>query len=173
MTELESDFAEAVEEALTAEPGGSADVDDGRSGPSDDPGEGNHSPGRPFYADPFFLAGAMITVGLVIWLASRGRKHGEGMRRPCPCCGRALVFHDGHWGPADDWAEYGDAGDELARQDDVHVVGPAVDPEHVVVAQATNDLVDGLQVQVSGELSEPFAHVDVTVTPEQAVGGLI
>ena len=112
---------------------------------------------RAFYTDPAFLIPLVIFgAALALWgrqqlrAATRPAPR-EGEIRPCPCCATLMMFHDGHWVPAEPKSSGGDdLGDQSVGGDDSDRVSLSVDPQAFVVAEPANGRVDHVEVDVPG-----------------------
>lgn len=119
--------------------------------------------------DPYMWAGmAIVTGGLLLWASRQGQPKAavEGSSRTCGCCGGRVVYTGGRWSRQDTTGA-------MSGTDDVDLVGAAVDPEAVVVVEAADSGLDGLRVDVPGDLGEPLPDVGVPVPPDQHVTGLV
>ena len=115
-------------------------------------------PRQPFYRDPVWLAGAALTVGVLVWYATRPKKEPAQivmLQRPCKNCGKKENAY-AYVRP--------ESGDDVADP----VVAP-VDPQKVVVGESGDSGLDGAGIDGATDLGEALGYIPVTVAEHENV----
>lgn len=143
----------------------------------DTAGERPARPKVPVYKDPLFVAGALVTVGLVFLLAGRrgcadcarqrkiAEQLGPAAAAPAPA-GANVAGPGSHWPRPANAPEPEQAPAPSPAVDDAPNVGAAVDPHHFVIVEPGDGVEQLARVNGAADLGEALSHVPVTVAPD-------
>lgn len=132
----------------------------------------------PAHKDPLFIAGALLTVGLVLLVVGRrGCSDCARRRKIDEQLGPAAAHHPAAAGtvagPGERWPRPANAPEPSAAGDNPPVIGAPIDPYAFVVVEGGDGVEQLARVNGAADLGEALSNITVPVAPNQTVSDLV